>query len=413
MSNLSRRRLLKGAALLLGFVLTQNVTPKTFTAPARTPPAHPNRPLRMLVIGDSVMWGQGLVREHKFSYMLRGWLCKQRNGGACPNEEDVQLHVEAHSGAIISEAGNKDDAKEDERFTRPTAPLKYEGEVNTAYPTILTQVDMAKRYYQSNSIPPEEVDLVILNGGINDLHATKLLLFKLHNTDVTKKAGEYSGTRMRALLAKTAAAFPNARIVVPGYFPLVSKDTPPGVIYTTAKEWLLGSGEENAGGGAHGASKLHLIRGMLAARSGEWVKASDNALSGAVNDLNDHSPPARVVQGATGAAPPDAFKRALFVHVPFDDKNAYGIEGTTFLWRLGRIGSKDTLDCADDNLIGRLVVDDELQKKRPCMCEQAGKGDNLFCVRAGAFHPNVAGASAYFTAIAEQLKPILPFTGWL
>src|SRR6476659_2815415 len=57
------------------------------------------RPFRMLVLGDSVMWGQGLADEHKFTYLVRQWICAQRNNGGCPDQTDVQIHIEAHSGA--------------------------------------------------------------------------------------------------------------------------------------------------------------------------------------------------------------------------------------------------------------------------------------------------------------------------
>jgi hypothetical protein len=59
-----------------------------------------------------------------------------------------------------------------------------------------------------------------------------------------------------------------------------------------------------------------------------------------------------------------------------------------------------------------VIANDELQTKRGCMCEQAGKKDDLICLRAGAFHPNVQGADLYFRSIAKALEKILPFTGW-
>jgi hypothetical protein len=44
------------------------------------------------------------------------------------------------------------------------------------------------------------------------------------------------------------------------------------------------------------------------------------------------------------------------------------------------------------------------------MCEQAGKQDDLICLRAGAFHPNVQGAELYFKSITKALARILPLT---
>ncbi len=48
-----------------------------------------SRPLQMLVLGDSILWGQGLKRHH-----IKVWL--QRNAS-----RPVVERIEAHSGAII------------------------------------------------------------------------------------------------------------------------------------------------------------------------------------------------------------------------------------------------------------------------------------------------------------------------
>jgi lysophospholipase L1-like esterase len=180
-----------------------------------------SRPLRMLALGDSVMWGQGLDEKNKFTYKLSDWLCKQRNNGSCLNQDDVQLHVEAHSGAIISKEDDTDAQKEDKRFTRPTAPLKYLGEVNNHFPTIRAQVELAQRYYTANAIPLTDVDLILVNGGINDMNASRLLAFKLIGGNVPSKAKEFCEMQMTSLLKSVAKTFPSARIVVPGYLVLL------------------------------------------------------------------------------------------------------------------------------------------------------------------------------------------------
>ncbi len=90
---LLRRAVLLGALLSLFF---QSASITSITRANREPLAT-KRPFRMLVLGDSVMWGQGLLDDHKFSYRVREWICQQRNNGRCPDQNDVQIHVEAHS----------------------------------------------------------------------------------------------------------------------------------------------------------------------------------------------------------------------------------------------------------------------------------------------------------------------------
>src|SRR6476620_12094198 len=74
-------------------------------------------PLQMLVIGDSIMWGQGLRDDEKFSSRVKCWLQEK-------TDREVKLHMEAHSGAVISGSASAQPA-----FT------SLNGEVNMTSPT--------------------------------------------------------------------------------------------------------------------------------------------------------------------------------------------------------------------------------------------------------------------------------------
>ena len=50
-----------------------------------------SRPLNMLVLGDSILWGQGLKPEHKSWYQVKAWL--ERTTG-----RKVVEKIEAQSG---------------------------------------------------------------------------------------------------------------------------------------------------------------------------------------------------------------------------------------------------------------------------------------------------------------------------
>ena len=64
-----------------------------------------DRPLNMLVLGDSVLWGQGLKTEHKSWYHVKVWL--EKTTGRAVIEK-----VEAHSGAIIERSSRETEDSE-------------------------------------------------------------------------------------------------------------------------------------------------------------------------------------------------------------------------------------------------------------------------------------------------------------
>ncbi len=390
-----------------------------FSAWAQAPKTR--RPFRMLVLGDSIMWGQGLEDEHKFSYRVRAWICAQRNGGVCRNPDDVQIHVEAHSGAVIAQPSGDESKKEEDRFIRIDSPVKYPGEVNHKYPSVWGQVDLARRYYTENSIPPEEVDLIFLNGGINDMGAPKILL-PFFGGSVTDSAKKYCEVQMKLLLEKVASTFPNARIVVPGYFPLVSIDTPEKVVWETI-EYLFRDKKEKAdekmaiekkssksSDKVAAEPKLSSWLKNLAKRSQQWTDASNAAFQSAVRSFNNTHPGVPV--SGQDRPPARGSTRAVFVSVPFSKENAYGAKDA-LLWNLIPRPAALELDCSEKSALKKLIANDELQVTRPCMCEQAGKGNDMYCLWAGAFHPNVAGADLYFRSITKELEKDLPFGGWL
>src|SRR5687767_15858873 len=86
------------------------------------------RPLNMLVLGDSVLWGQGLKTEHKSWYHVKVWL--EKTTGKAVIEK-----VAAHSGAII------------ERSAAPERLTITNPEVDVAAPTLNEELDDAERFY--------------------------------------------------------------------------------------------------------------------------------------------------------------------------------------------------------------------------------------------------------------------------
>src|SRR5258708_14108075 len=84
----------------------------------------------LVVLGDSIAWGQGLREEHKAWYLVKTWL--ENNGG-----RQVRERVEAHSGAVIGSVGDS-----------AGNPLPAQnGEVNRGWPSVNDQLDNSLRSY--------------------------------------------------------------------------------------------------------------------------------------------------------------------------------------------------------------------------------------------------------------------------
>src|SRR5260370_7037010 len=121
------------------------------------PPSTSDRPaarqLNMLVLGDSIMWGQGLNEQHKAWYQVKSWLKENTS-------RDVRENIEAHSGALVgvNDVPWSNDSPRD-------------GEVSSAVPTVNHELDRALRPYAS----PSQPDLVLVNGSFNNFDFTNLL----------------------------------------------------------------------------------------------------------------------------------------------------------------------------------------------------------------------------------------------
>src|SRR5947208_5900513 len=181
------------AAVVLFSLLTFGQTPQSVTD---------RRPLNLLVLGDSISWGQGLKEEHKAWYLVKSWL--QQNTG-----REVRERIEAHSGAVIGTVNQSE----------PAAFSDLNGELSRAYPTIHGQLDHALKMYAD----PASVDLVIVDGCINDLDSRRLLNAANTADGIRELAQAKCGAPVEALLARITNVFPNAHVVITGYYPILSE----------------------------------------------------------------------------------------------------------------------------------------------------------------------------------------------
>ncbi|HEY8023376.1 MAG TPA: hypothetical protein VIF60_02335 [Burkholderiaceae bacterium] len=154
--------------------------------------------MKMITFGDSVVWGQGLLPQQKFCHMAYKVLT-----GEDPTDDTLQAL--AHSGAVIGVGATIEKAA-------------LNGEVPDSYPTILQQC-------AGYTGAVEDVDIIVLDGGINDMNSFILSNPFLDTDDLREKIVKHLYGDMLALLDAVTAKFtdPRTRIVVTGYYQILSK----------------------------------------------------------------------------------------------------------------------------------------------------------------------------------------------
>src|ERR1043166_1324274 len=252
----------------------------SFSSFGQTPPtATDKRPtLNLLVLGDSVSWGQGLKDEHKAWYLVKRWL--QQTSG-----RDVYERIEAHSGAVIGSPADRNDDQ--------ATPL--DGELSRAVPTVNDQINNALRAFAS----PAQIDLVIVDGCINDLDSRRLLNAANTREGIRELAHAKCGAPVETLLTRITATFPTAHVIITGYYPIVTEKTANDLfIRALAKRFYHPE---------PGAARLNdkTVRARLIAISSEWYQTSTQMLSIAARNVD------------TQLAASGSHQRVLFADVAF------------------------------------------------------------------------------------------------
>ena len=320
----------------------------------------------MLVLGDSILWGQGLKTEHKSWYHVKVWL-ETTTGRA------VIEKVEAHSGAIIERSS----ASERLTITNP--------EVGVAAPTLNEELDVAERFY-SNRL----VDVVLVSGCANDVGTRNLL-----NATATEQIDEMTkakcGLPMEKLLRRITTSFPAARVIVTGYYPFFSEKTRNDFILKAVVRRFFKMTPALS-------SKERLER--LTANSNAWYRASNNALSQAVRNVNSglHR------------------EQVMFAKIEFSPEHSFAAPQSR-LWQFNRSPFRMVLVLLSFGKI-LLPTNDEVRKQRSASCREFFKRQpnetdpqkkereqrRLLCRYAALGHPNRKGALLYAEAILKLLE---------
>jgi hypothetical protein len=338
----------------------------------------PEDPFRLVVLGDSIQWGQGLPEESKFSELVRARIEIELPRPA------VLVHRYAHSGASIGSAGDGLDVQ-----GKPTAspfdPGALLGELPNGVPTVHAQLSAL---LLDSVIDRNSIDLVLLDGGINpDSPASpdgsdpfsKALNPLTHIDDLRGDANKACATRMGGLLERIAAGLPNARVVVTGYYPIFSHAS----LMPLAIPWLQAAVAQ--------FPLFTLVEGLLLERlsalSTAWAEASAAALRTAVDKAN------------AGLGGPPRFG---YAHVPFAPQNCL-FAPRSWLWGLSPL----------------LQAEDSIAQARLLLAQEQARAKDPFSVWASVGHPNQSGTVQYAQAIISTLRdlgvlPAVPpgLAGW-
>jgi len=330
-------------------------------------------PFNAIAVGDSVMWGQGLAdmpgQPHKFASRVRDWL--QSTMG-----KPVALTSFAHSGAIFTPG-----SAAQETMITP-------GEVPNSFPTISHQALMdAPAALARSGISPADVDLVLVDGCINDIGITTILDPSQSDAAIGSATNAACGGTA-SLLSSIHTTFPAAKIVLTGYWAVVSPSSDltavaslvvtAGIVVGPAAAATVGIPLDPVTGTIAGLVSSTILRDKLVNHSYTFLTASNAALAAAADSVNSQ------FRGGW----------VSFVRPAFKADNAYA-SPDTWLWLIPT----------------DLFPKDELYAQRVKTCgtvKFASASDAVKCVEASMGHPNVLGAQAYANAITAELASSVP-----
>ncbi len=334
--------------------------------------AAPPDVFEMLVVGDSLIAGQGLPEKDKFTLLTAEWLENTYFEG----KRKVNLTNLSHSGARLflqpDEIEALNDAEKDvEEFHHP--------EVNFSFPSSKSQVDVAFKEYRKAGKSPDDVRLVLMSGGITDLNASFVVNGFLKYRPLREKIEKHCNETMFQFLKYASSVFPNALFTVVGYFPIASNKSDTHQIYNAVLELYEFPGPTKPIlNNLVTKQFFKVLHARLTKRSRIWFEESNAALQTAIKRVNEH----------TGK------KTAIFVDSPIPEKRSFATKDS-LLFGMGKKGR------SEDSMY------DVRQVECPKAIEQV-KAVNLkfkqrFCELSALGHPNPEGSRLYAEAIQQKL----------
>jgi len=292
----------------------------------------------ILTLGDSVTWGQGLQDQHKLDRVFA---------------EGRSLTRLAHSGAIL---GSEND----------TSTQREHPEIPVGYPSVWQQIASVSDW--------NNVDVVILNGGINDISLTRILNPWIAADQIAQLANQFCATEMLRLLTKLGSlVIPGARVLVVGYYPILSSQSNP-VNEKQPRMLMEMHGVATSSVAMNTTMDIESLVPRVVENCISFWQASTQSLK-------------LSVQSANAAA---GHSICSFVDSGFTEENALWA-GKSLLWEVDA-----QLDAEDEV---KALRDQECAACYGDLVHLPEWGQWYTCCRASVGHPNVVGAAQ----IASQL----------
>lgn len=372
----------------------------TLTNPLGTPGS--KAVLKIVTMGDSVVWGNGNVPKNKFSIKVAQHIADDTG-------RDVLVVAYAHSGARLKEYSYDS--------LVPVVDGASQQDLNSQRPTTTEQAVCAAG-------KDKDAEIVLLDGCINEVGATDIALpFPLNWTnekEIRQRAYTGCSKPMRDLLGDVSQDFPNATVLVLNYYQIVTSDSkllkapvpgaPVETVHngssTAAVSELQQEREKLLSMSPEGRKQLEQKNYALGLQSWQqnskaFLDTSMGCFTWAVAAVNGQKvpdlpavPPANLACPAAVLPPPQRAVPAVRVFlVTLENKPEFGYGALgTHEWRLPvpPIGSRI----------------DDMYAIRAQLCEKLypqGGADQEECKINAMAHPNVAGAQEY----TEQINSVL------
>lgn len=297
--------------------------------------AQKDQAFHMVVIGDSIAWGNGLNQENKYYYLVAERLHERLN-------KPIEVTVYAHSGARIFGGSVK----------------RLDPNLNSEYPTLM---DQAKNIQNK-----ENVDLILVSGGINDVGLMNVINVNTPATEI-QTGSESIEAPMESLLTNLLTNNKKAKIIVTNYYPIISDNTNENLITGAVSLIIQLLGNAPDEGGALISNNINQ-KSRLIENSYTFNGVSTTSLINAVNSADNDA------------------KRIAFAMVNFPSERCYGTD-TSWLWELTSLSPPTT--------------NDDRYGYRSTLC---GPADIINRINAIG-HPNVYGAREYARAIESAIRP--------
>ncbi len=313
----------------------------------------------MAAIGDSMVWGNGLLEEDKFTTRVARTIAEETG-------QHVVRQIRAVSGARI--VPHPDDG---------TCTHDCDGEVPRAFTSITVQAQELES--------PEALDLVLMDGCINDVGVfSTLLSVDVDSNALADLTRDVCETEMVGLLRLVRERAPNAVIVVTGYFQFVSVETDVAQLEALALSAELPPED---------LDELRAGIELVIRNSAVFDAVARQSLQRAVATAMD----------ATRGHPP-----IVFVDPGFGPQNAV-FAPDAFLW--GLVSRPELEEKLGVSL--PLFPEDPLLDYRAEACRKPEAAPELLpCLYASVGHNNPKGARRYADAIVQALRGVgvLPAT---